>query len=55
MIMSVGRWQADRIDAGAAGIRDSAGLWTSAVDMLGRQADHTEIYRYLADTGRTKG
>lgn len=32
----------------AEGARDAAALWTQASETLGKSADHTEIYRFLA-------
>jgi len=39
---------ADQLDVEAGGARDAAMLWTQAAEALGKSADHTEIYRFLA-------
>jgi len=43
---------ADELGVEAQGARDAAALWTEASQTLGKGADHTEIYRFLA--ARTK-
>ncbi len=43
---------AGQLGVEAAGAEEAASLWTRASSALGRQADHTEIYRYLAQQGR---
>ena len=42
---------ADQLGIDADGARDAAELWTQASRALGKAADHTEIYRYLAARG----
>jgi 3-hydroxyisobutyrate dehydrogenase len=39
---------AEQLGLDAAGARDAAALWAAASAALGKNADHTEIYRYLA-------
>lgn len=39
---------AEQLDVEAGGARDAATLWTQAAEALGKSADHTEIYRFLA-------
>lgn len=39
---------AEELGIEAEGVRDSAAMWTEASATLGRGADHTEIYRFLA-------
>ncbi|MGO4840358.1 NAD-binding protein, partial [Rhizobiaceae sp. 2RAB30] len=43
---------AGQLGVEAAGAEEAASLWTRASSALGQQADHTEIYRYLARQGR---
>ena len=43
---------ADQLGIGAAGASDAAALWADALSALGKAADHTEIYRFLAARGR---
>jgi len=43
---------ADEIGRPARGMRASAEIWTEATAELGEAADHTEIYKLLADGGR---
>ena len=45
---------AGQIGIDANGARDAAELWTQASQALGKSADHTEIYRFLAARGGTK-
>lgn len=45
---------AGQIGIDASGARDAAELWTQASQALGKSADHTEIYRFLAARGVTK-
>ena len=39
---------AEQLNVEAQGARDAAALWVEALSALGRPADHTEIYRFLA-------
>lgn len=39
---------AEELDVDAAGARDAAALWQNASEALGKAADHTEIYKFLA-------
>jgi 3-hydroxyisobutyrate dehydrogenase len=39
----------DSVHVGATGVHAAARLWREALDALGPSADHTAIYRYLAD------
>ena len=39
---------AEELDVEAQGAQDAAALWVEALSALGRSADHTEIYRFLA-------
>lgn len=43
---------ADELGVEAEGARDAAALWAAASQALGKSADHTEIYRFIA--ARTK-
>lgn len=44
---------ARRLGIGELGTGAAAELWTRASSALGKGADHTEIHRYLADSGET--
>ena len=44
---------AGQLDIEAEGAHEAAALWAKASTALGKTADHTEIYRFLAGTGTT--
>lgn len=46
--LSIAAKLADQLDIDALGARDAASLWTEASAALGKAADHTEIYKFLA-------
>ena len=52
--LSIASDLATHLGVPAAGARDTATLWAAASHELGRAADHTEIYRYLAMPERSK-
>ena len=39
---------AEQLDLSAIGVQATAALWSDALASLGKDADHTEIYRHLA-------
>ncbi len=44
---------AGQLDLEAEGAHEAAALWAKASTALGKSADHTEIYRFLAGAGKT--
>ena len=43
---------AEQLGVDAEGAREAAALWAAALSAQGKGADHTEIYRFLAERSR---
>jgi 3-hydroxyisobutyrate dehydrogenase len=46
---------AEQLGVEAEGVHAAAELWANALSELGKAADHTEIYRFLAQRAQTEG